>query len=153
MKYTKEILTDAVANSTSFAGVLRFLNLKQAGGTQAHIKRKIRTFGIDTSHFTGQAHQRGCPAYNKLPWQHFLVQKTDGGRTKAEILRRALIESGVKYQCKKCGNVGEWLGKELTLEVDHINGDFTDNRRKNLRFLCPNCHSQEPIIRCGQTYM
>lgn len=32
----------------------------------------------------------------------------------------------------------------MTLEVDHISGDFTDNRPQNLRFLCPNCHATTP---------
>lgn len=32
--------------------------------------------------------------------------------------------------------------KDLTLEIDHINGIHNDNRKENLRYLCPNCHSQ-----------
>ena len=35
-----------------------------------------------------------------------------------------------------------WCGKEITLELDHINGDNRDHRVQNLRLLCPNCHSQ-----------
>lgn len=53
-KYTKEILTEAVVNSTSVAGVLRYLGLRNTGGGHSHISSRIRKFGIDTSHFTGQ---------------------------------------------------------------------------------------------------
>ena len=41
-----------------------------------------------------------------------------------------------------CGNIGEWNGNSLSLQLDHINGIHTDNRIENLRMLCPNCHSQ-----------
>jgi hypothetical protein len=50
-KYTCELLTEAVANSFSISGVLRYLEIPLAGGTHAHISRKIKRFGIDTSHF------------------------------------------------------------------------------------------------------
>lgn len=58
-KYTRELLTEAVANSISIAGVLRFLEIPVAGGTHAHISRKLRQFGIDTSHFKRVAPNRG----------------------------------------------------------------------------------------------
>ena len=52
-----------------------------------------------------------------------------------------LIEIGVPYLCSRCGTF-EWLGKPLRLHVDHISANSVDNSLENLRFLCPNCHSQ-----------
>ncbi len=62
-------------------------------------------------------------------------------RQKSHLLRRALIESGIQYKCFICV-IDKWLGKDINLEIDHINGDSFNNSLENLRCLCPNCHSQ-----------
>ena len=45
------------------------------------------------------------------------------------------------YECSEC-KINSWNGKSLTLHCDHIDGDRKNNHIDNLRWLCPNCHSQ-----------
>lgn len=54
---------------------------------------------------------------------------------------RKILSKEIKDVCFECG-IKEWNGKELSLQVDHINGDASNNNPDNLRLLCPNCHSQ-----------
>ena len=61
---------------------------------------------------------------------------------------RLLREGGGAGSCQTCG-VSEWMGASLVLQLDHINGINNDNRRENLRWLCPNCHSQTSTF-CGR---
>jgi hypothetical protein len=65
-KYTRELLTEAAANSISIAGVLRYLQIPRSGGTHAHISRRLKQFGIDTSHFKRVAPNRGKPCAWRL---------------------------------------------------------------------------------------
>lgn len=71
-------------------------------------------------------------------------KKTSGNSTSSKsYLRKQLTEfHQLPYQCAICGMEPEWNGQELVLQIDHINGDHKDNRVENLRFVCPNCHSQ-----------
>jgi len=45
------------------------------------------------------------------------------------------------HKCEMC-NCETHRGEPIPLEVDHINGDHTNNDLTNLRIICPNCHSQ-----------
>ena len=65
---------------------------------------------------------------------------------KERVLRDLLFD----YKCEWCNVENEWNNKELILELDHINGDNSDNRIENLRLLCPNCHSQTKTFRGRQ---
>lgn len=143
--YSKEQLREAVDGSKSYAGVLRFLSIRQSGGSQSNIKRRIASFNIDVSHFTGQACNKGKISNNRLYASDLLVRLPEGShRTHAAKLKRGLLEQGRPYVCAGTGClVGEvWLSQPLTLHIDHIDGDFLNNLEENLRFLCPNCHAQ-----------
>lgn len=146
VKYTKEMISEAVASSISLAEVLRKLGTKWSGGSQQNIKRRIAEWEIDTSHFLGQGanrgqHHKGGPS--KKQWQEILVETPElPWRLSTGKLRRAMLEFGIDHCCKMCGNTGEWQGNKLPLEIDHIDRNWRNNRPDNLRFLCPNCHAQ-----------
>lgn len=58
--------------------------------------------------------------------------------------RRLIRDRGGR--CESCG-ISEWLGRPLSLDVHHCNGDSRDNRSANLLVVCPNCHRQQgPLV-------
>lgn len=136
-----EELRAVVDVSASVAEVLRRLGRANNGGQRAMLGKWIAEDGLDTAHFLGQAHQRGKPGTNAKRPEAVLVRHEGGHRIATERLRRALREVGVPERCARCGVGPEWRGKPMTLEIDHVDGDWRDNRRENLRLLCPNCHA------------
>jgi hypothetical protein len=136
VKWTRDILQAAVSASTNMCEVLRHLGLDVVGGHHTHINRRIKAYGIDTSHFrtpSSRARKAKSILVEQPPAR---ARRIDGSR-----LKRAMIGEGAEDRCALCGIEPMWLGEPLPLEVDHIDGNWRNNRLENLRMLCPNCHS------------
>lgn len=66
------------------------------------------------------------------------------------LIKKALIKVLNKEEkCDICG-ISEWLSKKINVELDHIDGNSSNNELSNLRFLCPNCHAQTDTY-CGKS--
>ncbi|MER5870870.1 HNH endonuclease [Streptomyces sp. NPDC002044] len=141
-KPDEEALRQAVAASQSLTEALRILGRPSSFSWRTSLKKWIDEMGLDTSHLLGQAHQRGKPSpVTGRPAEDVLVRHDGRRRTGTKVLRRALRAIGVPDECGRCGSPAEWKGLPMTLEIDHVNGDWSDDRRENLRLLCPNCHA------------
>lgn len=143
-KYTKELLAPIIPHCRSFAEVMRKLGIRQTGGNQSNIKRRVLEAELDTSHFKGEGWNKGGTVIQKKSWETVLIVYTTKNPPKCTLIQRALREMGRPYKCEECKNTGEWNGKALILQNDHRDGNRMDNRPENVRFLCPNCHSQTP---------
>lgn len=145
-KYSKELLAPLVEESLSIADVIKKLGLPISGSMYRWIPAVIDRHRLDRSHFLGirknsGALHKGGP--RKLNWVDVLVvNRLNGTKEKSPKLRRAMLESGIPYKCLCCEQGNSWLGKPITLQIEHANGNPLDNRPGNVCFMCPNCHSQ-----------
>ena len=84
---------------------------------------------------------------NAIPLSEILEGKHpqySTGHLKRKILKKQILEN----VCSECG-ITEYNDKPIVLQLDHINGKSKDHTLKNLRLLCPNCHSQTDTW-CGK---
>ena len=149
-KYTKELLTEKVKEVSNLSELVRLLtdSNKAHGSMIAYIKSKLISYDIDFSHFNGKKWCEGRVnptgiAITEDEFKTNYLTKNPIKRTGSTSIKKWLNKFNLLgYKCQCCGNEGEWMGKSMTLQLDHINGVNDDNRLENLRFLCPNCHSQ-----------
>ena len=73
----------------------------------------------------------------------------EGKEWGSELLRKYIHHYKLlEYKCSdpRCV-ITEWLGENIVLELDHIDGRRINNKITNLRWLCPNCHSKTDTFR------
>lgn len=146
----KNKFTELVHNSKTIGEILKYFGMENKGGNSNTVKRRMQYEQINFSHIMlGKSHNKGrkFPNASKKPIESILVENST--HTRVHLKKRLIKEKILEYKCSICDNKGEWLNIKLSLQLDHINGINNDNRIENLRFLCPNCHSQTSTY-CGK---
>jgi hypothetical protein len=144
--WDRNALEQAVAEAPSITDILRGLGLTESARRQ--LLRAAAELGVSLPD------GRVVIARERSRARALELLVKGSRRIRGARLTWAILCIGLyPYVCSECGQLPEWNGKPLVLQVDHINGDPTDNRPENLRFLCPNCHTQTDTFagrKCGR---
>lgn len=132
-----------VAESRSLAAVIRALGGDVAAHNYRRPRRHLALNNVSTDHMAGKGWARGM----ELPRSRVpAAELFDRRRVSTTKLRRKLILEGYKdHRCEGCGRT-TWEGRPIPLELDHIDGDRTNNRLENLRLLCPQLPRSHPHV-------
>lgn len=148
-RWTSDVLEPVVAASTSMCEVLRRLGLEVVGGHHTHISRRVKTLGIDTSHFTppsraGESRSRRTP-------QALLVEQAPGSarRIPSERLRPAMTALGVAERCALCGTEPFWRGRPCRWRWIMSMATGGTTVRRTCAFSAPIATRQRTLIAAG----
>lgn len=151
---SSEVFAEYVKNSSSFTEILRKCDLENKGGNINTVKRRINKENLDYSHIkTGFGHNAGRTYPLRRISKEEALERifTNSSKTSRDFIKLIICRYSLKeYKCSECQLGDIWNEKKISLQLDHINGINDDNRLENLRFLCPNCHSQTETY-CGKS--
>lgn len=138
-KYKENELKEVVKNSHTYKECFDKLGIRSAGSNYKHLKRYIKKYGINTSHFDQYYNYGNRDSKFKINLYELLTEKSTYSRTS---LKKRLYDEGLlERKCCLCEQDENWNGMKISLILDHINGVHDDNRLENLRIVCPNCNA------------
>lgn len=77
--------------------------------------------------------------------QYEFTQRITNWLEKNEPIGKGVIKKYLSntygYKCVKCG-ISDWNNEKIVLELEHKDGNSSNNSIDNVCLLCPNCHSQ-----------
>lgn len=134
-----EKFKEIIKENYSYSDCLRAIGLGTTGGHSTDVlKRRIKELNCSTEHFYQKNSTGWIP--HKLSLEDVFAK--DSCTNSSHTVRKIILRHNLlPYKCAYCG-ITEWAGKPISLQLHHENGIKTDNRLKNLKFLCPNCHAQ-----------
>jgi 5-methylcytosine-specific restriction endonuclease McrA len=139
----KEKLIEDLKASASISNFLDNQGLVASSGNYDTFKKWMKKHEINKDDYLTEPlvkEKKPKKEVKKLTLEEIFIENSDASR---DIVRKAIIKNNlIQYKCSGCGNCGSWNGLDLSLQLEHKNGDSTDNRILNLEFLCPNCHTQ-----------
>ena len=132
----------------SIRSILTAIGLTPAGHRYTIVKTRMKEEGIDYEAFKDRM-EKAKPRTSGVDLRTVMVTGSTYPRSK--LKPRIIKEKLIEYRCQICDQGPMWRREKLVLVLDHINGINNDHRKKNLRFLCPNCNSQTPTF-CGRNH-
>lgn len=127
----KELLENAVRKSCNLNDVYIHLGIKPQSNRNKSLEESIKGFNISMDHL-----EKGVKSRISYEAEDISNGNRRLGRL---VLEKFLNFHNIEQTCNNC-SLDSWLGEKMSLDIDHINGDPTDNRLENLQYLCPNCH-------------
>ena len=136
-KYEKEKFSKIISESINYTDACRNLKIGLTYGNRQTIKNYIDEYKLDINHFYIPSNSG---SRKKLDLDNILIKNSSYKHT--TNLKNKLYKEGLKQRsCELCGQGEEWMGKKMSLILDHINGVNNDNRIENLRIVCSNCNA------------